>query len=125
MDAPTRRILVIDDDRVSRDTVAEVLTDEGYRVETAENGRAGLAVFQSFRPDLVITDLQMPELDGLGVLARVREMQAELPVMIVTASPSRDAREQAERLRVTDYLSKPVELDVVLDRIARNLRASR
>ncbi|MEY3017374.1 MAG: hypothetical protein RL336_509, partial [Pseudomonadota bacterium] len=62
------RILVIDDDALVRQSVADYLTDSGYLVDVASDGKKGLALFEALHPDLIICDLRMPEMDGLNVL---------------------------------------------------------
>ncbi len=98
-----KRILVIDDEQTSREGVAEVLTDEGYEVAVAADGHEAIALLPAFRPDLVLTDLRMPGLDGLGVLDHVKNMYPTTPVMIFTADTTIDAERTADgwALRIT------------------------
>lgn len=116
-----KRILVVDDDQVSREGVAEVLSDEGYEVAEAADGHEAIALLASFQPDLVLTDLQMPGLDGVGVLRRVKHVSPATPVIIFTAHVLIDAQREAQRLGVQDYLNKPLELDEMLRRVAKAL----
>jgi two-component system OmpR family response regulator len=114
-----KRILVVDDDPVSRDGVAEVLVDEGYEVAVAADGQEAIALLLSFRPDLVLTDLRMPNLDGIGVLTHVKRVDPSLPVMVFTAHTTIDAERTAKQLGAQDYLNKPFNFDDMLTRIAR------
>jgi DNA-binding response OmpR family regulator len=79
------RILVIDDDRGVTSVLKRGLTYEGYTVDTAESGYEGLTIARDRVPDLVILDLMLPGLDGLGVLKRLRAADAHLPVIMLTA----------------------------------------
>jgi two-component system OmpR family response regulator len=120
-----KRILIIDDEQLSREGVAEVLHDEGYEVATAADGQEALALVVPFRPDLVLTDLQMPRLDGMGVIQHLRDVSPTTPVMIFTADVTLDARRKAERLGVQGYLNKPLNFADMLRRIARLLKEQR
>src|SRR4029079_6380444 len=77
-------VLVVDDDGDVRALVAELLSRAGYRVSQAENGREALKTLYDERPDLIVLDVSMPELDGWGTLERIREL-SDVPVMMLTA----------------------------------------
>jgi two-component system response regulator HydG len=117
------RILVIDDDQTSREGVAEVLTDEGYEVAVAADGREAIALLSSFRPDLILTDLHMPGLNGLGVLHHVKSLHPATPVIIYTADTTIDAERSAKRLGAQGYINKPLDFDDMLVRIRRVFKA--
>ena len=116
-----RRILVVDDEQMSREGVAEVLTDEGYEVMEAADGQEAVTALTSFQPDLVLTDLQMPKLNGMDVLKHVKQVCPTTPVMIFTASVLLDAQREAQRLGVQGYLNKPLDFDVMLKQVAKAL----
>ncbi len=82
--AATARILVIDDDDDLRETLAEFLTLEGYRVTAASNGRVGLALLREQGADLVITDLFMPEQEGIETILEVRRTRPEIPIVAMS-----------------------------------------
>jgi len=98
-----------------------VLEDEGYEVALAGDGQEAIALLSTFRPDLVLTDLQMPGLDGIDVLNCVKNRYSTTPVIIFTADITIEARRTAERLGVHDYLNKPLDLTDLLRRVARAL----
>ena len=102
-----KTILVIDDDESLRRVVEYNLEQEGHRVLTAADGAGGLATFRSHSIDLVLTDIRMPEMDGLELLARLKAMQADLPVIILTAHGTIDSAVDAIKLGAADYLTKP------------------
>jgi DNA-binding response OmpR family regulator len=114
-----KRILVIDDEPTSRGGVAEVLSDEGYEVAVAADGQEGIVLLPSFLPDLVLTDLRMPGLDGIGVLNHVKNLYPSMPVMIFTADTVIDAERTVKRLGAQDYINKPLNFEDLLARVAR------
>jgi DNA-binding response OmpR family regulator len=118
-DMTKKRILVIDDEPTSHGGVAEVLADEGYEVAVAADGQEGIVLLPSFLPDLVLTDLRMPGLDGIGVLNYVKNLYPSIPVMIFTADTAIDAERTVKRLGAQDYINKPLNFDDLLARVAR------
>jgi len=100
-------ILLIDDDESLRRVMEFQLQDEGYRVLTATDGRSGMERFQAETVDLVLTDIRMPEMDGMELLTRLKAMQPDLPVIILTAHGTIDSAVEAMKLGASDYLTKP------------------
>lgn len=80
-----KKILVVDDEEFIRELYRDELVEEGYRVELAADGQEAIAKMVTFRPDLVTLDIKMPGLDGIEVLRRIREKDASVPVLLVTA----------------------------------------
>ncbi len=115
----TPRILTIDDESCFRENIREFLEDFDYEVLEAENGRAGLEVFRKEKPDIVLVDLRMPEVDGLEVLEGVRRMSPETPVIVVSGAGIIGDVAEALRLGAWDYLFKPIEDLSVLDHAIR------
>jgi len=103
----SKSILLIDDDDSLRRVVEYNLHEEGYRVITAADGTSGLQAFQSQPIDLVLTDIRMPEMDGLELLTRLKSMHPDLPVVILTAHGTIDSAVDAMKLGAADYLTKP------------------
>ena len=116
-----KRILVVEDDPITRDGVAEVLHEEGYAVAVAADGHEGIAQFSAFHPHLVITDLQMPRVTGLGVIAHVQKVAPATPIILFTAELTLDAKRKAQALGLAGYLNKPFEFTDMLDQIAKTL----
>jgi CheY-like chemotaxis protein len=114
--------LVVDDDRDIRDTLQELLQEEGYSVATAENGAVALSRLQNLRPQLILLDLTMPVMDGI----RFREQQmndealAAIPTIVMTAR--NDPGKDAGPLLVRACLSKPIDLDELLLLVAHYCR---
>jgi len=117
------RILIADDRPGSRELLGLVLERAGYEVIEAEDGEQAVARAREGNPDLVLLDLQMPKLDGYGVLAALRAEArfAGLPVLALTASAMRGDREKILEAGFTDYLAKPASPDVVREAVARVL----
>jgi len=119
-------ILIADDRPSSRELLRLVLERAGYAVVEAEDGREAVEVARSQGPDLILLDLQMPVLDGYGVLAALRNETRfqDLPVLALTASAMRGDREKILGAGFTDYLAKPAGPDVVREAVARLLGES-
>jgi CheY-like chemotaxis protein len=109
-------ILIIDDDPAIRATIAEVLTDEGYRVESVINGAEGLAAIERALPALVLLDMRMPVLDGWGFARLLRERGIVLPLVVMTAA--QDAVRWSQEIGARWALAKPFDLDDVLQVVA-------
>ncbi|WP_003544475.1 sigma-54-dependent transcriptional regulator [Desulfotomaculum nigrificans] len=107
----TRKILVIDDEEHMCWALEKGLRQEGYQVLTATRGKQGLELIRNEVPSLVILDLKMPEMDGLEVLVRAKEMMPKLPVIMITAHGTIDTAIEAMKLGATDYITKPFDLD--------------
>ena len=101
------KILVIDDDTSLRRILEYNLQEEGYDVQAASSGEEGLYMFGQFQPDLVITDMKMPGMDGLGVLKSVKDRSPETLVMIITAFGTVDVAVEAMKAGAYDYITKP------------------
>lgn len=107
----SKTVLLIDDDESLRRVVEYNLREDGYRVLTAADGTSGLQAFQAESVDLVLTDVRMPEMDGLDLLTRVKTMQPDLPVVVLTAHGTIDSAVEAMKLGASDYLTKPFNRD--------------
>lgn len=120
------RILVVEDSAQMRDFLAQVvLPAVGYVVETAHNGAEGLAAVRANPPDLIITDLAMPKMNGLQMVEALRREGYLIPVILITAEGSEALAVQALRLGVMDYFVKPFEPEELVAAADRVLRASR
>src|SRR5258708_14989292 len=105
------RVLVIDDDASLRFTLEAVLSDAGLIVETCERGGSGLAAFEAGGADVVLTDLAMPEMDGMQVLERMRAADPSVPVLMLTAHGSERVAVAAMKAGASDYIPKPFDPD--------------
>jgi DNA-binding response OmpR family regulator len=115
------RVLVIDDDDDIRTLVVTLLERIGITVQAAPNGRDGLRAFHSWRPDLVVLDVAMPELDGWSVLDRIRDMSA-IPVLMLTARGDELERVRGLQAGADDYVVKPFGRQELVARVQALLR---
>jgi len=118
-------ILVVDDSHAVRDNLSELLAAEGYEVDSCANGREALQLLQDHSYDVVVTDLSMPEVDGMGVLAYLVEHFPETSCIIITGYGTIKTAVDAMRLGAYDYLCKPIESQEILMVIARALEHQR
>ncbi len=119
---PVTTILVIEDEEVLRVSLSDYLEDRGFRVLSEENGRAGLEVFERVRPDLVLTDLRMPEADGLDVLEGAKKLCPDVPLIVVSGTGRIDDSIQALRMGAWDFILKPVEdMSIIMDAVNQAL----
>lgn len=116
-----RRLLVVDDDVASCRLVAAIGRTESLEVAMAHDGAAGLAKYRDWKPDLVLLDVQMPELDGLEVLRQIRLGDADTPVVMLTAERDLRIAVRATQLGAFDYLSKPVDHEELILALKRAL----
>lgn len=118
------RILIIEDMKDLRDDVVEMLNMEGFEAMGAENGLVGIEVARDKKPDLIVCDVTMPEMDGYGVLEEVRRdpETATIPFIFLTARTDRGNVRQGMVLGADDYLTKPFNVDELLDSIHTQLR---
>ncbi|MBN4076092.1 sigma-54-dependent Fis family transcriptional regulator [Gemmatimonas aurantiaca] len=122
---PMSSVLVIDDKDSMRKMLAETLTSEGYQVETAPNGRAGLEMARDNGFDVVLTDLKMPEMSGIEVLKGVKELDVDTAVIVMTAYGTVQDAVEAMRIGAYDFISKPFEtshLNVLVEKALENKR---
>ncbi len=117
-------ILVVDDEEKIRQTLRGVLSDEGYEVSEAGDGRTALDSLRAERPDLVILDVWLPEIDGISLLEEVKRIYADLPVIIICGHANIEAAVRATRLGAADFIEKPFSLDALLASIGRALGKS-
>ena len=105
------KILVVDDQPEICRLFADVLTDMGYQVSTATEGRQGLAKIRDNPPDILFLDIKMPKMDGLECLRRIRKTKRKLLVVMMTGYGDIKSAQKAMRLGADEYISKPFDLD--------------
>ena len=106
--ASQTKVLIIEDDQMFRVTLAAYLEDSGFLVLEAPDGAAGMELFSREHPDIVLTDLRMPVLDGFGVLTRLRVLSPGTPVIVVTGTGDAAALAETSRLGAWGALTKPI-----------------
>jgi CheY-like chemotaxis protein len=113
------KVLVVDDERLMRDLLGALLTRHGHDVITAASGPEGLELFRTHRPQLTVLDLSMPDMDGIAVLRRLRAIDEQAAVVVLTGTGTDDLENQARQLGVTDFLKKALSPDVIVAALER------
>ncbi|NML37642.1 sigma-54-dependent Fis family transcriptional regulator [Chitinophaga sp. G-6-1-13] len=107
-------ILIIDDEKSIRKTLTEILSYEGYKVEEAADGLEGFKMFQAKQYDAVLCDIKMPKMDGLEFLEKAREINQDVPIIMVSGHGNIDTAVDAVKKGAYDYISKPPDLNRLL-----------
>jgi two-component system NtrC family response regulator/two-component system response regulator HydG len=118
-------VVVIDDEASAAEALEGLLREDGYEVAAAHDARAGLALLETTEADVVLTDLRMPGMDGLELLARIKEIRPETMVILMTAFGTVRTAVRAMKMGAEDYLAKPIdieELEVILERVLEKKR---
>jgi PAS domain S-box-containing protein len=118
------KILVIDDEEPIRRALGRTLKSDGYQVLTAEDGKTGVELFTQETPPIILTDIRMPDMDGIEVLKRIKEIKPETEVIIITGYGEMEAAIQCLQLEASDFITKPVNdeaLSVALKRAKERL----
>jgi DNA-binding response OmpR family regulator len=124
MPEPRKKILCIEDDRETAALVAEELTDRGYEIYIARDGREGFASILKNMPDLVLSDISMPVMSGFELLERLIALAprfSQMPFVFLTALTDRDNELKGRRLGADDYVTKPIDFDVLATIITARL----
>ncbi len=124
---PKATILYIEDNLANRELVKRVLEVEGYHVVEAEDGPTGLRRAVECRPDLILMDINLPEIDGLTLTARLRQLDElrDVPIVALTANVMKGDRERTLAAGCDGYIRKPVDIDELPVQIARYLSGMR
>jgi DNA-binding NtrC family response regulator len=107
-------ILIIDDERAIRKTLAEILGFEGYKIDEASDGEEGFRKFKEKNYDLVLCDIKMPKLDGIEFLEKAKEINSEVPIIIISGHGNIETAVEAVKKGAYDYISKPPDLNRML-----------
>ena len=118
--ADKKRILVVDDEPQITRVLRTTLTSSGYEVRTADDGHNGLRTAREWQPDLVITDVSMPTMDGIELCRQLRA-ESTLPIIVLSVKGEEKAKVNALDAGADDYVTKPVGMDELLARVRRNL----
>src|SRR3989441_5096928 len=127
-DSPPRddrvRVLIVDDEAYITDLVATALRYEGFEAAAAGNGREALSLVESFRPQLIVLDVMLPDLDGFEVQRKLVDRGRRLPVLFLTARDATEDKVRGLTLGGDDYVTKPFSLEELVARIRAVLRRS-
>ena len=115
-------ILVVDDELMLCDLLKMELGSFGHEVVTANDGREGIALFAHRKPDLMLLDLHMPDMDGIEVLKRIRELNPQASVIVLTGRGTDDLENQARELGVHEFLRKGLSLDILVRALGKAMQ---
>jgi DNA-binding response OmpR family regulator len=121
---PGNKILVVDDEPEVRQLMEHFLTERGYDVRIAENGRLALVTLDTFTPDVVLLDMHMPEMDGLETLRCLVVRSPSLPVIMITVNEDIETTARLLQLGAADYVPKPFNLEYLEQAINIQLSAT-
>ena len=110
-------ILVVDDNANIREVLLVILSGSGYRCESAKNGLDAMQRVRQSRFDAVVTDLEMPEMDGIALTREIRQQFSSLPVMVMTGHSDEEYRESAFRAGAKEFLSKPFDISDLIKKL--------
>ena len=113
------KILVVDDAAIALTIVTRMIEKQGHTVVTANDGEAGIAKVKTDRPDVVVTDLLMPKIDGLEFLSAVKQFDATIPVIVLTANIQDSVRQRCIAAGASAFLKKPPSLEELHEAIGR------
>ena len=116
------RVFVVDDERIIRVTLVDELRDAGYTVYEFSSANAAMAQLSELEPEIVITDLSMPGMDGIEFLKRIKSFNSEIQVIIITAYSTVSTAVNAMKLGAYDYVTKPFESDDIILTVAKSER---
>ena len=108
------KVLIIDDERAIRNSLGEILTDEGYEVDTAEDGAAGLQQVEKEKYDVIFCDIKMPGMDGVEVLGKLTEMGLDSAVIMISGHADIETAVECIKMGAFDFVQKPLDLNRIL-----------
>ena len=122
-----KKILVIDDEALVTESLKRLLKKAGYETEIASSGTKAMELIQKTNFDLIVSDIRMPDIDGVETVKKIREYlkqngKPSVPEILITGYASKESLQEAERLQVADYIYKPFNIQDFLEVIKRNLR---
>jgi len=120
---PENSILIVDDELLIRDLLYDFFVSQGWQPSMAENGQKAMEILENQKVDLVLTDIRMPEMDGLELTSEIRQRYPDIPVIIMTAYPSVESAVEALRNRVSDYITKPFNINKLYKSVMAQLES--
>ena len=112
-DTTKPRVLVVDDEAVIRDLLQRILIKQGYEVSTATDGLEGLDKIKHNNYNILILDLKMPRMDGMGLLRKIRELEKDFIIIIITGYENQDTNQEVTRQGCLGYITKPFNIEEV------------
>lgn len=117
-------ILYVEDEKYIRDELAEILSLDFKELYVASDGEEGLELYKEHRPELTISDIQMPKMDGLLLSGKILEIDSQAKIILTTAFNEESHLKESQRLNIFDYIKKPIDLNDLysaIERIAKDL----
>jgi len=118
----THSILIVDDELLIRDLLYDFFQGQGWDISVAENGEKALEILRSQKIDLVLTDIRMPQMDGLELTSEMRESYPDIPVVLMTGYPSVESAVTALRYKAADYITKPFNINQLFKVVTSKVR---
>ena len=115
------KVLLVEDERMLAEILADTLSDHNFEIKTADNGVVALGLWRKFRPDVIVTDIMMPQMDGVELLHEVRKL-GQTPVIMLTARGALEDKVAVLELGADDYIVKPFAMAEVTARVRSALR---
>lgn len=117
-------ILIIDDDEALTEEIKDILIDEGYQVSIAYDGKQGAKQFDALKPDLVILDIKLPEIDGLTLLSQFKNKASKTPIIMLTGHPINTPLTHITEFTLADhFMNKPFDVSYLLEMIKTMIKA--
>jgi DNA-binding NtrC family response regulator len=120
----TKRILIVDDELLIRDLLYDFFLGRGWDVSVADGGQKAIDFLRNQDYDIVLTDLKMPDMDGMDLTGRVKSLYPDIPVIIMTGYPSLDSAVEALRHKVDDYITKPFNINQLYKTVKKTVEES-
>ena len=117
-----RRVLAIDDEPAMTEWLKMVIEADGYEVRTALIGTRGEEIFKTWRPDAVVTDMMLPDVDGIELVRRFRQLDPEAEVIVITGQGNIPRSVEAVKAGAFDFLEKPIDADRLLDKLEKAIK---
>lgn len=115
----TLKILIVEDEKRLAQLLKEAINDSFYKVVIAKDGTEGLKKYKSFKPDIIITDIMMPKLDGLDMTIKIKEIDSNIPIIILSAHSDKEKLLKAIDVGINKYFIKPFDPDEVIEHIKK------
>lgn len=118
-------ILIVDDELLIRDLLYDFFVNQGWQPSMAENGQKAMDILEKQKVDLVLTDIRMPEMDGIELTSEMRQLYPDIPVIIMTAYPTVESAIEALRNKVSDYITKPFNINQLYKSVVAQLESKK
>ena len=115
-------ILIVDDEPLVRNSLSELLTLSGYAVSTAPNGKEALNLLKDYNADVIISDMKMPQMDGMQLLKHIKSAKLDIPVILITSFGSIESAVETIKEGAYDYITKPIvdsEIKIIIERLVK------